>query len=79
MARRLVRIPVLPNVTVSEADTFCVNGGGAANVRPNPQELSIPVLRIFEPTQTPATPAEPASKNFLRSMPPLQFRSFLFI
>src|SRR5271157_1918703 len=74
IARRLVRIPVLPNATVSKAATFCVNGGGAANARPNPRELSTRELR-FEPrvvelTQAPATPAAPASRNFLRSMPP---------
>src|ERR1700687_1068559 len=85
MARRLVRIPVLPNATVSKAATFCANGGGAANAGPNTRELSIRERRIFEPSvvelnQAPAIPAEPASRNFLRSMPasvPITFLYFI--
>src|SRR5260370_38777411 len=77
MARRLVRIPVLPKATVSKGATFCANGGGAANAGPNTRELSIRERRMFEPSvvelnQAPAIPAEPASRNFLRSMPPLR-------
>src|ERR1700736_2920529 len=61
MARRLVRIPVLPRAMVSKAATFCVSGGGDANARCE--------LRNFPLTQAPATPAELARRNFLRSMP----------
>lgn len=78
MARRLVRIPVLPNVTVSKAETFWANGGGAANAGPNARKLSVRELRSFELTQAPAIPAEPASKNSLRSMPSLRFPTLLY-
>src|SRR5580658_2970741 len=73
MARRLVRIPVLPKLTVSKAATLCASGGGAANSGPNRRLLRVFEARIFCEIQAPATPAEPASRNFLRSMGPSSF------
>src|SRR5208282_2218775 len=57
----------------SKAATFCVNGGRAGNSGAKRRELSVVEERIFWETQTPATPAEPASRNFLRCMLPSRF------
>src|SRR5882724_9053460 len=49
MARRLVRIPVFPSTTTSEAATFCASGAGAANAGEKVREP-----RVSRPTHTPA-------------------------
>src|SRR5215470_15601925 len=60
MARRLVRIPVLPSTTVSEAATLRGSGEIAGNAGVN--------LRV--PIHAPAAPAAPNTKNFLRFIRP---------
>src|SRR6266481_3623443 len=63
MARRLVRIPVFPSTTTSEAATFCASGAGAAKTGEKVREPT-----VSRPTHKPAAADALPRRRRLRFM-----------